>query len=210
MFKDRKEAGQLLAKELAENKGNRDVLVLAIPRGGVVVGHEIAKQLSVDLDIIIIKKIGFPGNPELALGAVSLNNYHLNKEITKDIEKEYLKEQIKIKQKEVKAKHDLLRGGKPAYSVKNKIIILTDDGIATGATMSLAAQILKKQKIKKLIIAIPLAPPEAIVKLKNIADEVICINQPKFLMAIGQFYKNFIQTEDEEVKKLLKNKEKDK
>lgn len=210
MFKDRKEAGQLLAKELYENKGNRAVLVLAIPRGGVVVGHEIAKQLGVDLDIIIIKKIGFPGNPELALGAVSLNDYYLNKDLAKDVEKEYLKEQIKVKQKEVKEKYDLLRGRKPAYSIKNKIIILTDDGVATGATISLAIQILKKQKPKKLILAIPIAPPETIIKLKKIADKVICISQPKFLIAIGQFYENFIQTEDEEVKKLLKNNEKGK
>lgn len=206
MFKDRKEAGQLLAKELSENKENKEVLVLAIPRGGVVVGYEIAKQLSVDLDIIMIKKIGFPGNPELALGAVSLKGYYLNRDLAKDVGKRYLKEQIKIKQKEVKEKYDLLKEGKPAHSVRNKIIILTDDGVATGATISLAAQILKKQKPKKLILAIPIALPEIIVKLKKIADKVICLSQPKFFTAIGQFYENFIQIEDEEVKKLLKTK----
>ena len=206
MFKDRKEAGGLLAKRLSAYKDKKNTLVLAIPRGGVVVGYEIAMGLNADLDIIVVKKIGAPGNPELAIGAASSNDYYINEDVAKDIADRDLKEGIKAKQKEAKERYNLLRGRKASSSIKNKIIILTDDGIATGATMMLAAQILKKQKPKKLVIAIPVAPPETITKLKKIADKVICLNPAKYLMAIGEFYSNFVQTEDEEVKKLLKLK----
>ena len=204
MFKDRKEAGELLAKELSEYKNKEDVLVLAIPRGGVVVGYEIAKQLKADLDILVIKKVGFQGNPELALGAASLDDYYLNEMLAKSAGKEYTEKQIKIKQEEAKEKYNLLRGNKPKYSIKNKVIILTDDGVATGATISLAIQILKKQKPKKLILAVPVAPPETVARLKKITDGVICIDQPQNFMAIGEFYEDFTQTEDGEVRELLK------
>lgn len=208
MFKDRKEAGQLLAKRFSKYKNQKNVLVLAIPRGGIVTGYEIAKYLNSDLDIIVIKKIGFPGNPELALGAASLDSYYLNEELVKDVEKKYLEETIKAKQKEAKEKYDLLRKGKSNFSVKNKIVILTDDGIATGTTISLAIQILKKQKPKKLILAIPVASSESVLKLKKLVDEIICLDQPENLMAIGEFYEDFTQVEDEKAKKLLEKETK--
>lgn len=206
MFKNRKEAGQLLAKELSKYKNKKNVLVLAIPRGGVVTGYEIAKNLNSDLDIIVIKKIGFPTNPELALGAASLDSYYLNEELVKNAPKEYLEEAIKTKQKEAKEKYELLRKGKSSFSVKDKIVILTDDGVATGTTISLAIQILKKQKPEKLILAIPVAPSETVPKLKKLVDEIVCLDQPQNLMAVGQFYEDFTQVEDEEVKKILEEK----
>lgn len=205
MFKDRKEAGQLLAKQLAQYKGKKDVLVLGIPRGGVQVAYEVSKALNLPLDVLVIKKIGFPGNEELALGAASLDDYYINQGLAQEsqISQSYIDAQVKLKQQEVKERYQELRGNKPIYSVKNKTIILIDDGVATGATMIMAIQILKKQAPKKIIVAVPVAPPETVIKLKLIADEVVCLLEPANLMAIGQFYENFEQVETEEVKKCL-------
>lgn len=203
MFKDRAEAGQLLAKELIQYKNKKDVLVLGIPRGGIVVAYEMAKALKAPLDIIVIKKIGFPGQEELALGAVGIDSYYLNEELSAGISEDYIKEHVKQKQQEVKKRYELFRGKKAMYSVKNKIVIVVDDGIATGATMIMAVQILKKQNPKKIVLAIPVAPPDTVKKLKTIADEVICLHAPVFFMAIGQFYHEFQQVEDEEAKQYL-------
>lgn len=203
MFKDRAEAGQLLAKELQQYKNKKDVLVLGIPRGGIVVAYEMAKALKAPLDIIVIKKLGFPGQEELALGAAGLDDYYINEELTAGISEDYIKEHVKEKQLEVKKRYELFRGKKAIYSVKNKIVIVVDDGIATGATMIMAVQILKKQNPKKIVLAIPVAPPDTVKKLKTIADEVICLHAPVFFMAIGQFYRDFRQVEDEEAKQYL-------
>jgi len=202
MFKDRNDAGFLLAQKLSAYKNKKDTLVLAIPRGGVVVAYEVAKQLNLPLDVIVIKKIGFPGNEELALGAAGLDSYYINEELAHSVSQEYVKEQVKIKQQEVKKRYESLRGKKHMYDAKNKTIIIIDDGIATGATMTMAAEIIKKQSPKKIIIAIPVAAPESITKLKRIA-EVICLSQPEFFMAISQFYEQFAQLKDEEAKQLL-------
>lgn len=203
MFKDRTEAGQLLAKKLQQYKNKKDVLVLGIPRGGIVVAYEVAKSLKAPLDIIVIKKMGVPGQEELALGAVGIDSYYLNEELSGGISEDYIKEHVKQKQLEVKKRYELFRGKKAMYSVKNKIIIVVDDGIATGATMIMAVQILKKQEPKKLVVAIPVAPPDTVKKLKTIADEVICLHAPVFFIAIGQFYHEFRQVEDEEAKQYL-------
>lgn len=203
MFKDRKDAGQLLAKQLLQYKNKKDVFVLGIPRGGVVVAHEVAKALNVPLDIIIIKKIGYPGQEELALGAVSLDGFYINEEIAFSVSKEYINEQIKIKQEEVKKRYSLFTGNKISYSLKNKTIILIDDGIATGATLIMAIQILRKQSPKKIIVAIPVAPPDTIKRLEKLVDIVVCLHEPIDFMAIGQFYSDFKQVEDEEVKRCL-------
>jgi len=203
MLKDRKEAGRLLAEKLSEYKKKKDTLILAIPRGGVEVAYEVAKQLDLPLDVVVIKKIGFPGNEELALGATGLDSYYLNEDIARSVPQEYIQEQIKIKQQEVKKRYELLRGEKPLYEVKNKTIIIIDDGIATGATMIMAVQIIKKQSPKKVIIAIPVGPSDRVRILERVADNVICLLQPEFFMAIGQFYQDFKQVEDEEAMRLL-------
>lgn len=203
MFKDRADAGQLLAKELLHYKNKKEVLVLGIPRGGIVVAYEVAQALHAPLDIIVIKKLGFPGQEELALGAVGIDTYFLNEELSGGISDDYIKDHVKQKQQEVRKRYELFRGKKPMYSVKNKIVILVDDGIATGATMLMAVEILKKQKPNKIIVAIPVAPPDTVKKLKKIADEVICLDTPLLFMAIGQFYQDFQQVEDDEAKQYL-------
>lgn len=161
-----------------------------------------AKQLKLPLDVIIVKKIGFPGNEELAIGAAGREDYFLN-ELAKQVPKEYVKEQIKIKQREAKKRYELLRGKKPGYKIKGKTVIIVDDGIATGATVIMAAKLIKKQSPKKLIVATPVAPPEAVFRLKKEADEVVSLSQPEYFAAIGQFYENFQQVEDKEAKELL-------
>lgn len=203
MFADREEAGALLAQKLEAYKRKADTIVLAIPRGGVVTGYEIAKQLGLPLDIIVIKKIGYPGNEELAVGAAGLDSYHLNEEIAQDVEPGYIEEQVKIKQQEVKERYELLRGKRSMYDLKNKTAIVVDDGIATGATMMMAVEIIKKQKPKRVIVAVPVAPPHSVESLQEIADEVVCLMQPIDFMAIGQFYEDFRQVETEEAKRLL-------
>ena len=210
MFKNRKEAGQLLAQKLSPYKNKKDVIILAIPRGGVEVAHEVAKSLNLPLDIIVVKKIGFPGNEEFAIGAASVSSCHINEEITARfaISKLYLDEQIKLKQKEAKETSEILRGKKLFPLVKNKIITLIDDGIATGETILMASKIIKKQLPKKIIIAVPVGPKETCEKLRKEVDEVVCLLQPEEFMAIGQFYESFPQVENEQVRSYLKWKKK--
>lgn len=202
VFRDRREAGALLAERLSPYAG-RDVLVLAIPRGGVVVGYEVAKTLGLPLDVLVIKKIGYPGNEEFALGAAGLDDYFLNEDVVRTVTPDYVQEQIKTKQQEVKRRYELLRGERTMYKVTGKTVIVIDDGIATGATMILAVQILRKQKPKKVVVAVPVAPPEAVERLSEVADEVVCLSRPELFGAIGNFYYDFTQVEDEEVKRLL-------
>lgn len=206
LFPNRKEAGRQLAGKLAKYKSRKDALVLAIPRGGVVVGYEIAQELGITLDIIIIRKIGYPGNEELAIGAAGLDDYYLNEETVRQLPEDYVKKEIQRKQNEAREKYELLKGkkgrkGKP--KIKNKIIILVDDGVATGATVFMGIKILKKQGAKKVIVAVPVGPPETIAKLRKAADEAICLAQPEYFMALGEFYQDFRPVEDEEVKRLL-------
>lgn len=205
VFKNRKEAGQLLAEALSQYHKKKDILILAIPRGGVVVSYEVARQLDLPLDVVVIKKIGFPAHEELAVGATGLGSYILNEDIIKsyNISQDYIQKQIKIKQREVELRYDFLRGNKSFYTVQNKTIIIIDDGLATGATMTMATQIIKKQSPKEVIVAIPVAPPDTVRKLEEIIDRVLCLHQPSDFRAIGRFYGDFSQVEDEEAKKLL-------
>ncbi len=207
MFQNRQEAGRMLARILSPYQKKKNTLVVGIPRGGVAVAAEIAQQLQLPLDLLVIKKIGFPGNEELAVGATGLTEYYLNEEFRQnpEVTREYLQQQIKKKQQEVKERYALLLGKKKRLSVKGKNVIVVDDGLATGATMILAIQILRKEKPARIIIAIPVGPPETIQRLKLVADEVICLEQPIFFRAIGEFYKDFRQVEEEEVKQLLKS-----
>ncbi len=204
MFQDRKQAGRFLALKLQQYKHKKNVLILGIPRGGVEVAAEMSRELQLPLDIIVVKKIGFPGNEELAIGATGLQEYILNEDLTARVPASYLQEQIKQKQREVKERYILLRGKRSLYSVKGKTVIVVDDGIATGATVKMAVQLLRQQKAKKIIVAIPVGPAESVQQLKKLADGVICLEQPTLFYAIGEFYRSFEQVEEEEVKRLLK------
>ena len=156
MFKDREEAGRGLAAKLSSYKGKKDVLVLGIPRGGIATAAEIARELTLPLDIVVVKKIGAPHNEELAVGAVGLNEIYLNVDVVRssEVSQDYIAKIAKEKQKEVKRRYALLRGKKPMYTVKGKIIILVDDGVATGATMMMAIKIMTSKIDLRLLEAI--------------------------------------------------------
>ena len=206
MFRDRVDAGKRLAEELLEYK-ERDVIVLAIPRGGVIVGYQVAHRLSAPLDLIIPRKIGAPMNPELAVGAVSQDGtIVLNNEFVKmlRIPESFIKEEAKRQIWEIERRMKKYRGeGKPLPMLKGKTIILVDDGIATGATMRAAVVSIKKQKPAALVVAVPVGPKDTIMTLKNEADRVVCLETPEFFHAIGQFYEDFRQISDEEVIQLM-------
>ena len=153
----------------------------------------------------MVKKIGAPHNEELAVGAVGLNEIYLNVDVVRssEVSQDYIAKIAKEKQKEVKRRYALLRGKKPMYTVKGKIIILVDDGVATGATMMMAIKIIRQQSPAKIVVAIPVAPPETVRELEKEADTVVCLERPAFFMAIGQFYEQFPQIEDKIAKRML-------
>jgi len=201
VFKDRHEAGKLLAKELKKYKNNKHAIILAIPRGGLEIGYELAKELSLPLDILITKKIGYPGNPEYAIGAVGHGNEYIMNEdeiLRSNIPESYIKSEVKRLSKEVEERYERYRGRKNLPVLKDKIVIVTDDGIATGYTMMLSLQIIKKQEPKKIIAAIPVGPLEGIDNLNQVADEVVCLEKPAIFFAISQFYEQFNQVTDKE------------
>ena len=212
IYKDRKDAGLQLASRLTKYKDREDVLVLALPRGGVVIGYEVAKALNCLLDIIIIRKIGFPGQSELAIGAVSeTGTVVLNEDIisTYTVSKEYIEEEISRQKKEISRRITLYRSGKGIPPIDGKIIILVDDGVATGATIKAAISTLKKEKIVRLVAALPVSSKEAEEEIKKTVDEWVCPKTPVDFAAVGNYYQDFIQVSDEEVVELLKQKTKD-
>lgn len=208
MFQDRKEAGLRLAEKLIKYRGSKDTIVVALPRGGVVVGAEIAQKIDAPLDVIITRKIGFPGEPEFAIGAISENGkILLNDKIIEryNISKVYIDEEISKQKAEIERRILSFRNGKPLPSMKDKIIILVDDGVATGFTMISAIKALREEGIKKLVVAIPLSSNDAFQKLKTASDEIICLEIPEYFLAIGNFYIEFEQLTDEDVKELMRN-----
>lgn len=205
MFKDRIEAGQVLAKELIRYRNAEDALILAIPRGGVVVAYEVARLNRLPLDVIVIRKIGTPANEELAAGAAGLDSYILNDDIVEAyfISPDYIAEQVHIKQDQIRERYAFLRGNRPFYSVAGKTIIVVDDGLATGATMTMALRIVQQGNPKRLVCAVPVAPQDTVQRLQTIVDEVVCPLPPQYFHAIGEFYQDFSQTDDAEAKRLL-------
>ena len=217
-FHDRKEAGLLLADKLKlyiKNAFSSEVkkesfIVMAIPRGGVILGDIVASELHVDLDIIICKKIGAENNPELAIGAVMADgSYIINEDIVNriNISLGYISKQVELQKIEIERRLMEFRGNKEYHNkLKDRTIILIDDGIATGATILAAVKWLKeKQLSKQLIVAVPVAPLESNIldKLNRIVDKVIVIFSPYDFAAVGQFYKHFDQVNDKEVKEIM-------
>lgn len=197
MYKDRHEASMRLIENLQKYKGEKGV-VLGIPRGGVPVAYEVALALEFDLDLAMIKKIGHPLNPELAIGAVSIKDNIINNRT--EVSSNYIESETARLQDKLKNNYKKFTGReKPDYDLKGKTVILTDDGIATGNTMMATVELIKRENPKEIIVAVPVAPPKTVRRFEEIIDEVVCPLQPRDFMAVGQFYQNFEQTDDEEV-----------
>lgn len=223
MFRNRSQAGRLLGEKILEDikklgietvmEGKQELrenfVILGIPRGGVVVAKEIAKILDCSLDIIVTRKIGAPGNEELAIGAVgeTEGSKYIDQRLAADVgaDEEYLKSKIKEQKEEIKRREGLYRKGKEPLALENKIVILVDDGVATGATMIAAAREVWNHSPKRVIIALPVCPKDTLAKLEKEADQVIVLKTPWPFFAVGQFYKEFGQVSDEEVVKLLQD-----
>ncbi|MBI4067265.1 phosphoribosyltransferase [Candidatus Gottesmanbacteria bacterium] len=205
MFDDRRTAGNLLFQKLKNLKLTYDI-VFAIPRGGVVVGKEIAKNLRVPLRVVVVKKIGAPNNSELAIGAVASGIIYIEGKLAMKVgvDQEFLDRMIKEKTKEVEDREKRYKIRNPR-SLQNKIVILTDDGIATGATVRAAIKYLKKKKAKKIILAVPVIAEDTYQQLKSQVNMLVALEIPDAFGAVGQFYKEFEQVSDKEVIKILSN-----
>ena len=200
LFTDRYDAAMQLVPELKEFE-NENVVILAIPRGGVPIGYYIAKAYNWPLDLMLTKKIGHPYNHELAIGSVSLEGEVIDPRF--DINDAYIENEIPKLRALLQERYTLFMGNRKPSEIKNKTVIIVDDGIATGNTMLASIDVARHHQAKQIIVATPVSPPETIRKLKQKADRVICLYAPDSFMAVGQFYKKFEQVSDEEVIKIL-------
>lgn len=205
-IRNRKVAGQALAEELRDYRDRDDLLVLALPRGGVPVAAEIAEALDAGLDLMIVRKLGLPAWEELAMGAIASGGIKvLNDDVIRshnvsdaDIERVARKEQTELERRD-----RTYRGDRPAPRIQGRCVILVDDGIATGATMEAAIDALRRQDPKEVVLAVTVAPQETLDRLAGKVDHIACLATPEPFMAIGKWYKDFGQTSDEEVRELL-------
>jgi len=207
IYKNRKDAGKRLAEKLTQFRDKQDVIVLGLPRGGVTVAREIAGALNCSLDILIVRKIGFPGRPELAVGAVSeTGTVVYNEDIVSvyGVNREYLERETARQKEEIARRIDLYRDGKGIPFLAGKTVILVDDGVATGATIKAAISTLTEERIARLVVALPVASQDAEQEIATMVDELICLQAPAGFMAVGNYYQDFTQVEDEEVLAMLK------
>jgi predicted phosphoribosyltransferase len=207
-FRNRTEAGQLLAARLLDYGGRSDVIVLALPRGGVPVGYEVAKALSAPLDVFIVRKLGVPGHEELAMGAVAGGGVRvINDAVVSGmgIPQEIIEEVTARERAEVVRRERAYRDDRPAPDVRGRIVILVDDGLATGSTLRAAVTALRHSQPARLVIAVPTAPRSACQEFAQLADEFVCLTTPEPFYAIGLSYEDFSQVEDDEVKQLLES-----
>ena len=201
MFRDRQDAGEQLAEKLS-SLSLRDPIVLAIPRGGIVPAVAIAQRLRADLDVVLAHKLRSPLQPELALGSIGEDGqvfFDQRLQNAFHVSEDYLENERQKQFQELKRRQLLFRSGQPAARVKDRSVILTDDGIATGSTMHAAIEVIRAQKPHELIVAVPVAPPSRIEEIQGRCDRVICLETPYNFMAVGQFYQSFQPVRDSEV-----------
>src|SRR5205085_8056913 len=206
IFPDRAEAGRLLGLKLAQYAGRDDVIVLGLPRGGVPVAYEVAQALHLPLDVFIVRKLGVPGFEELAAGAIGSGGVRvLNEDVIRALPNadEIIEAVTKRESAEVERREQEYRDGRPAPEIRGRTVILIDDGLATGATMRAAVKALRQRRAAKIVVAVPVGPPDTCKEFEDEADEVVCASAPEFFQAVGQYYEDFSQTSDEEVRELL-------
>jgi putative phosphoribosyl transferase len=205
-FANRTEAGRLLAEKLVQYAGRDDVIVLGLPRGGVPVAFEVARRLDVPLDVFIVRKLGVPGFEELAAGAIASGGVRvLNEDVMRSIPHadEAIEAVTARETAELERREQIYRDGRPAPELRDRIVILVDDGLATGASMRAAVKALRQSGAAKIVVAVPVGPPDTCRELQEEADETICLSTPEFFQAVGQYYEDFSQTSDEDVRELL-------
>jgi predicted phosphoribosyltransferase len=205
-FRDRHDAGRQLVDALDFLQGQKDVIVLAIPRGGVVVGYEVAAGLNCPLDVFLVRKIGVPSNPELAMGAIASDGtLYLDRDLIAQlrIPESYVEQERERQQAEIERRLTAYRSDCPSLDIDGKQVVLVDDGVATGSTLEVALRSLRKHEIGSLILAVPVAAPSAFFRLSRYADHAVCLRTPELFWAVGSFYDSFEQTTDEEVVALL-------
>lgn len=210
MFNDRKDAAEQLAKELEKYK-DKNVIVLGIPRGGAETAFYVAKHINADFSLIIARKLGHPGNPEYALGAIAEDGtIHLNRNATTEVSKQTIDEAAELQKKEIERRIKTLRNGEPLPSLKKKTVIIVDDGIATGATMFAAIKMCKKHGAGKIIAAAPVAGTEMEKELREIVDDVVILETPVFYQAVSQVYNSFYNLTDNEALQFMERWKKEK
>jgi len=206
IFKNRQDAGQKLATKLTEFSNQKDVIILALPRGGVVNAYEIAQQLNLPLDLVVPRKIGAPFNEEYAIGAITESGDGIFDQESIEalkVDSAYIDKTVALEKKEAQRRLKTYRQNRPPVDLTNKTVILVDDGIATGLTMRAAIKSIKGEKPKKIIVAVPVSAKDSLQIIKKEVDQVICLDTPIFFGAVAAFYKNFEQTEDKEVIDLM-------
>ncbi|GAA1823099.1 phosphoribosyltransferase [Planosporangium flavigriseum] len=205
IFYDRVDAGQRLAPELAHLRAE-DVVVLGLPRGGVPVAFEVARALDAPLDVIVVRKVGVPWQPELAMGAVGEDGTMIvNPAVIRAarVDQHELAAAANDARAELTQRVERLRGDRPRIDLRGKTAVIVDDGIATGATARVACQVARAQGADRVVLAVPVAPPAAVTAMSDVADEVVCVQQPDLFQAVGQFYEDFSATSDADVVTLL-------
>jgi putative phosphoribosyl transferase len=205
-YRDRRHAGVELAARLAHYKGRRDVVALALPRGGVPVAYEVARAIDAPLDVFLVRKLGVPGRRELAMGAIASGGirvvspdvvswFGISDELIDDVARE---EQVELERRE-----QVYREGRPPAELRDRVVLLVDDGLATGASMKAAVQAVRKRDPSRIVVAVPVGAPDTCRELEDVADEVVCANTPPQFAAVGEWYLDFSQTTDMEVRELL-------
>jgi putative phosphoribosyl transferase len=206
LLRDRSEAGKRLARELMRYASRSDVLVLALPRGGVPVGFEVARALGVPLDVFVVRKLGMPFHEELAMGAIASGGAQLlNEDViqTYAISDEEIGRVVESELRERERRERLYRGDRPFPTLNDRIVVLVDDGLATGSTMRAAVMALREEQPARIVVAVPVAAKDACDAFRDVVDEIVCLETPEPFDAVGQWYENFRQTTDQEVHALL-------
>jgi predicted phosphoribosyltransferase len=207
-FRDRVEAGELLAERLSQYRDRGDVVVLALPRGGVPVARQVAAKLGVPFDVYLVRKLGVPGHEELAMGAIAGGGVRLlNDEVVRElgIPSNVIDSVARREQIELERREDLYRGTRAPIGLAGKVVVLVDDGLATGSTMRAAVTAVKQQQPARVIVAVPVGASSTCRELAREADEVVCVRTPDPFVAVGLWYRDFSPTSDQEVRALLGN-----
>jgi len=204
LYRDRRDAGEKLADALEDLRGTPDLLVLALPRGGVPVAEPVARRLGAPLDVFVVRKIGFPGNEEFAMGAVASGGIVLvQPDLLERVPQEEFRWSLQRAVQELNERERLYRRGRPPPDVEGRTVVLVDDGLATGSTMRAAVEALRRQRPRQTIVAVPIASPETCEALAREVDRIVCAATPQPFHAVGLWYEDFSPTSDEEVLRLL-------